>query len=212
VNAATAAPTRPAPLVRTLGRVAYESAWQAMREFTLARSADDRDEVWMLEHPPVYTLGVAGREEHLPRVDNGIPVVRIDRGGLITYHGPGQVVAYVLLDMRRMKITIRPLVRRLEAAVISVLRQYGVTAEGRVDAPGVYVGGAKIAALGLRIRNGCCYHGVALNVAMDLTPFQAINPCGYAGLPVTQMRDLGIADSADLVAGRLAQALLQVLA
>src|SRR5690606_18498332 len=159
--------------------------------FTAERSALTPDELWLVEHPPVYTLGIATRPEHLPRVANGIPVVRSDRGGQITYHGPGQVVLYLLLDLRRLGLTVRPLVRRMEQAVIDLLAGYGVEAEGRPDAPGVYVrGGAKIAALGLRIRNGCCYHGIALNVDMDLSPFHAIDPCGARGLAVTQTRDL----------------------
>lgn len=182
-------------IVRRLGLVPYWPTWTAMREFTAARTADSCDELWLLEHPPVYTAGIAGKPEHWPRVDNGIPVVRVDRGGQITYHGPGQLVAYLLLDMRRRGISVRPLVRQMEQAVINLLADYGVAAEGRADAPGVYVGAAKIAALGLRVRNGCCYHGLALNVDVALDPFLAINPCGYAGLAVTRTRDLGITDS-----------------
>jgi lipoyl(octanoyl) transferase len=197
--------------VRRLGLVDYEPTWRAMREFTAARGPERADEIWVLEHPPVYTLGVAGRAEHLPRVANGIPVVRVDRGGQITYHGPGQIVAYLLLDMRRLGTTVRPLVRRIERAVIDLLGDYGVPAAGRVEAPGVYVGSAKIAALGLRIRNGCCYHGVALNVDMDLSPFHAINPCGYPGLEVTQMRDLGITDAPELIGRKFTQHLLRAL-
>lgn len=197
-----------APVVRQLGRVEYEPTWRAMREFTAARGASCADEIWLLEHPPVYTIGVAGKPEHLPRVENGIPIVRTDRGGQITYHGPGQIVAYLLLDLRRLGIGVRPLVRRIEGAVINLLADYEVQATGRVDAPGVYVGAAKIAALGLRIRNGCCYHGVALNVDMDLAPFHDINPCGYPGLDVTQTRDLGIIDAPELVGGKLTQHLL----
>ncbi len=185
-----------APLVvRRLGLVPYVPAWARMREFTAARGADTPDELWLLEHPPVYTAGIAGKPEHWPRVDNGIPVVRVDRGGQITYHGPGQLVAYLLLDMRRRGISVRPLVRQMEQAVIDLLAGYGIAAHGRPDAPGVYVGPAKIAALGLRVRNGCCYHGLALNVDVALAPFLAINPCGYAGLEVTRTRDLGITDS-----------------
>lgn len=197
--------------VRRLGLVDYEPTWRAMQQFTAARGPESADEIWLLEHPPVYTLGVAGKAEHLPRVDNGIPVVRVDRGGQITYHGPGQLVAYLLLDMRRMGITVRPLVRRIESAVIDLLADYAVPAAGRIDAPGVYVGTAKIAALGLRIRNGCCYHGVALNVDMDLAPFHAINPCGYPGLDVTQTRDLGITDAPELIGRKLTQHLLRTL-
>lgn len=203
--------SQPATVIRRLGQVAYEPTWREMQEFTARRTADTPDEIWVLQHPPVYTLGSAGKAEHLPRVDNGIPVVRIDRGGQITYHGPGQVVIYLLLDMRRRGLAVRPLVRRMEQAVINLLAESGVAAQGRVDAPGVYVDNAKIAALGLRIRNGCCYHGLALNVDMDLSPFHAINPCGYPGLEVTQMRDLGIAASPELVGAGLTQHLMRIL-
>ena len=200
---ATSVPVHPAPRVRHLGLVEYGPTLARMQEFTAQRTADTPDEIWLLEHPPVYTLGVAGKEEHLPRVDNHIPVARIDRGGQITYHGPGQLVAYLLLDMRRLGLTVRPLVRRMEQSVIDLLHEYGIDARGDVSAPGVYVGAAKIAALGLRIRRGCCYHGLALNVDMDLSPFHAINPCGYAGLEVTHMRALGIPDSLEQVSARL---------
>lgn len=197
---------------RRLGRVEYEAAWHAMRDFTAQRGGDTTDELWLAEHSPVYTLGVAGRSAHLPRVDNGIPVIKVDRGGQITYHGPGQVVAYLLLDMKRRGLSVRPLVRMMERAVIDLLAAYGITAEGRTEAPGVYVKGAKIAALGLRIRNGCCYHGLAFNVDMDLSPFHAIDPCGYSGLAVTQARDLGITDSPELLGGKLVDHLLRELA
>lgn len=197
---------------RRLGRVEYEAAWHAMRDFTAQRGGDTTDELWLAEHSPVYTLGVAGRSAHLPRVDNGIPVIKVDRGGQITYHGPGQVVAYLLLDMKRRGLSVRPLVRMMERAVIDLLAAYGITAEGRMEAPGVYVKGAKIAALGLRIRNGCCYHGLAFNVDMDLSPFHAIDPCGYSGLAVTQARDLGITDSPELLGGKLVDHLLRELA
>ena len=183
----------PFPLViKRLGAVDYVATWHAMRDFTLQRAAHTPDELWLVEHPAVYTLGIAARAQHLPRFDNGIPVVKTDRGGQITYHGPGQPVVYLLLDMQRRKLTVRPLVRLMENAVIDLLAEYGVPASGRVDAPGVYAGDAKIAALGLRIRNGRCYHGLALNVDMDLNPFRAIDPCGYPDLEVTQTRDLGI--------------------
>lgn len=174
-----------------------------MREFTLARQADTPDELWLVEHPPVYTQGLAGKPEHLPRIDNGIPVVKTDRGGQITFHGPGQVVIYALLDLRRRGLGVRALVRKLERAVIELLAAHGVSAEGRESAPGVYVGNAKIAALGLRVRNGCCYHGLSLNVDMDLGPFEAINPCGYPGLAVTQTRALGIPDPPGAIAEKL---------
>jgi len=157
-----------------------------MQDFTARRTADTPDEIWLCEHPPVFTLGLAGRPEHLLR-DIGIPVVKIDRGGQITYHGPGQLVAYLLLDLRRRNLTVKGLVKRMEQAVIDLLAQEGVAASRREGAPGVYVGGAKIAALGLKVKNGCCYHGLALNVDMDLSPFAAINPCGHEGMAVTQL-------------------------
>jgi lipoyl(octanoyl) transferase len=197
--------------VRELGRAEYEPTWRAMREFTTGRGADCADELWLLEHPPVYTLGIAGRGEHLPRVANGIPVVKTDRGGQVTYHGPGQVVLYLLLDLRRRGLSVRPLVRIMEQAVIDLLAAYGVTATGRSEAPGVYVGGAKVAALGLRIRNNCCYHGIAFNVDMDLAPFHDIDPCGYPGLAVTQARDLGITDRPELLGRKLVRHLLDRL-
>ena len=181
-----------APIVRHLGRVDYEPTWRAMQSFTTERGPDTPDELWLLEHPPVFTLGQAGKREHI-LTDLGIPVIAIDRGGQVTYHGPGQVVVYVLLDLRRRGYGVKELVRRLEQAVIDLLAGFGVVAERRAGAPGVYVNEAKIAALGLRIKNGCSYHGLVLNVAMDLTPFSAINPCGYEGLAVTQTSDLGIA-------------------
>jgi lipoyl(octanoyl) transferase len=174
-------------IVKTLGRVDYEPAWRAMQAFTAARNGQtEEDELWLCEHPPVFTLGLAGKREHLLR-DIGIPLVQTDRGGQITYHGPGQLVCYLLLDLKRRGLTVKTLVQRMEQAVIDLLAGYGVAAERRAGAPGVYVAGAKIAALGLKIRNGCSYHGLALNVAMDLTPFAAINPCGYPGLTVTQL-------------------------
>jgi lipoyl(octanoyl) transferase len=200
-----------APDVREMGCVEYEPTWRAMQAFTSGRAADTADEIWVLEHPPVYTLGVAGRSQHLPRVANGIPVVRTDRGGQITYHGPGQAVIYLLLDLRRRGLTVRPLVRLMEDAVIDWLDGRGIAAERRADAPGVYVRGAKIAALGLRIRNGCSYHGLAFNVSMDLAPFHAIDPCGYAGLEVTQARDLGIPGDAALIGRGLARSVLERL-
>ena len=207
-----------APLLRSLGRVAYEPTWQAMVSFTAGRTADTPDELWICEHPPVYTLGQAGKPEHLLR-DVGVPLVKIDRGGQITYHGPGQVIIYLLLDLSRRKLMIRELVTRIEQAVIDLLAEHAVVATRRNGAPGVYVERsrgiandcAKVAALGLRVRKGCCYHGVSLNVAMDLTPFSAINPCGYAGLAVTQTRDLGIDRSPGQMADGLARHLRQQL-
>ena len=197
--------------VRKLGPTDYESTWRAMQEFTARRTADTIDELWLTEHKPVYTLGVAGRSEHLPRSNNGIPVIKSDRGGQITYHGPGQLVAYLLLDLRRRAITVRPLVRIMEQAVIDLIAAFGIEAERRAAAPGVYVNGTKIAALGLRIRNGCCYHGLAVNVDMDLAPFHAIDPCGFPGLRVTQLRELGIVESLEVLGGKLADNLLRTL-
>ncbi len=177
------------PIVKRLGRVDYATTFAAMQEFTAGRGDDTPDEIWLCEHPPVFTQGLSGKPEHLLR-DIGIPVVQIDRGGQITYHGPGQVVAYLLLDLKRRDLKVRELVQRIEQAVIDLLAGYGIAAQRLAGAPGVYVAGAKVAALGLRIRRGCSYHGVSLNVAMDLAPYAAINPCGYEGMPVTQLRDL----------------------
>jgi len=196
--------------VKNLGRVDYAPTFQAMQEFTASRDADTPDELWIVEHPPVYTLGQAGKPEHILR-DVGIPVVNIDRGGQVTYHGPGQVVIYLLLDLPRLKIKVRELVTAIEQAVIDLLADHGVTAERHAGAPGVYVGAAKVAALGLRIRSGCSYHGVSLNVDMDLSPFDAINPCGYPGLKVVQTRDLNIPLSVQQAGEQLAQHLLRQL-
>ena len=167
----------------------FQQTWRAMQEFTAVRTPDTPDEIWLCQHPPVFTQGLAGKPEHLLR-DIGVPVVKIDRGGQITYHGPGQLVAYLLLDLRRRNLGVKALVHRIEQALIDLLAEYGVEAARRPGAPGVYVDDAKIAALGLKIKNGCCYHGLSLNVAMDLAPFSAINPCGYEGLAVTQLSDL----------------------
>lgn len=197
-------------VVKRLGRVDYAPTFQAMQDFTATRTAETPDELWIVEHPPVYTLGQAGKPEHILR-DVGIPLVQIDRGGQVTYHGPGQVVIYLLLDLARRKIKVRELVSAIEQAVIDLLAAHGVTAERRDGAPGVYVGPAKVAALGLRIRNGCSYHGVSLNVDMDLAPFAAINPCGYPGLQVIQTRDLGIPLTAFEAGEQLSQQLLQQL-
>jgi lipoyl(octanoyl) transferase len=193
-----------------LGLVEYRPTWEAMQRFTAERNADTRDEIWLLQHPPTFTQGQAGKPEHLLDA-HGIPVVKIDRGGQITYHAPGQVIAYLLLDLRRWKINVRELVRLMEQAVIDVLADHGIAALGREDAPGVYVDGAKIAALGLKIRNGCCYHGLSLNVDMDTTPFFYINPCGYQGLRVTQMKELGAAASPEEIERQLAQKLVSLL-
>jgi lipoyl(octanoyl) transferase len=197
-------------LVKRLGRVPYEPTWQAMLAFTVARNADTPDEIWIVEHDPVFTLGQAGKPEHLLN-DVGIPVVKIDRGGQITYHGPGQVVLYLLLDLTRLKIKVRELVTAIEQAVIDFLAAHGLTAERRAGAPGVYVGEAKIAALGLKIKNGCSYHGLSLNVDMDLSPFTAINPCGYAGLKVVQTKDFNIPLTAPEAGEQLTQHLLRQL-
>lgn len=192
--------------IKQVGMVNYLVAWQAMKDFTDTRTTDTRDEIWIVQHPPVYTLGIAGKPEHLLH-QNGIAVIKTDRGGQITYHGPGQLVAYLLLDMRRLKLGVRELVRRMENAVIDLLKDYHIDANGREDAPGVYVANAKIAALGLKIKHGFCYHGVALNIDMDLTPFSAINPCGYPGLKVTQIRDLGITDELGTISNKFAEKL-----
>src|SRR5262245_25589476 len=210
-SAPSARKLAPEVRVRRLGRVEYAPTWREMQDFTSQRAAGTPDELWLLEHPPVYTLGVAGREAHLPRVANDIPVGKTDRGGQITYHGPGPVVIYVLLDLRRPGLGVRRLVRLMENAVIDLLAGYGIAGSGRLEAPGVYVDGAKVAALGLRIRDGRSYHGLAFNVDMDLSPFHAIDPCGYSGLAVTQARDLGIADGLELLGRKLVHHLMQRL-
>lgn len=190
-------------VIRYLGRVAYEPTWRDMQRFTQARDESTPDALWVLEHPPVFTLGQAGRREHLLQATE-IPVVPIDRGGQITYHGPGQVVIYVLVDLKRRGYGVKELVSRMEQAIIDLLAEHGVKAERKAGAPGVYVNGAKIAALGLRIRQGRSYHGLALNVDMDLAPFALINPCGYPGMAVTQTRELGINADAEGLGKRLA--------
>jgi lipoyl(octanoyl) transferase len=211
------------PIRRLLGRAPYVPTWQAMRDFTLQRTADTADELWLVEHDPVYTLGQAGRREHV--IDAGqTPVVATDRGGQVTYHGPGQAIVYALIDLRRLGITVRELVFRIEQAVIQTLEPLGVSGQRVRAAPGVYVrypdaastgafeGLAKIAALGVRIRNGCSYHGVALNVAMDLAPFAGIHPCGYAGLATVDLATLGVNLSWTEAAGRLSDRLAAHLA
>lgn len=190
-------------IVKRLGRVEYEPALEAMRVFTAERGKDTPDEIWLLEHPPVYTLGQAGKPEHLLRNDRDIPLVKIDRGGQITYHGPGQLVAYLLIDLARRNMKVRELVALMEQAIIDTLADYGLAAERREGAPGVYIDGAKIAALGLRVRKGCSYHGLALNVDVDLSPFAGINPCGYEGLKTIRMKDFGVGDSVSQVGERL---------
>ncbi|EOQ77315.1 lipoate-protein ligase B [Pseudomonas aeruginosa VRFPA02] len=174
---------------RELGEVPYEPTWHAMQRFVAERDKSVMDEAWLLQHPAVFTQGQAGKAEHV-LFPGDIPVIQVDRGGQVTYHGPGQLVTYLLLDVRRLGLGVRELVSRIEQSLIGLLASYDVQAVAKPDAPGVYVDGAKIASLGLRIRNGCSFHGLALNLDMDLRPFQRINPCGYAGMPMTQLRDL----------------------
>ena len=201
--------------VRRLGLTAYESTWRAMQAFTAARDENTIDEIWLTEHLPIYTLGLAGRREHLLR-DTAIPVLKVDRGGQVTYHGPGQLVVYLLIDLKRLRLGVRALVEALESAVIKLLDSYGIDAYGRRDAPGVYVKPdgreAKVAALGLKVRNGCTYHGLALNFDMDLAPFDDIDPCGYRGLAVTQLRDLDVQASRADIEDRLVSHLTQAIA
>jgi lipoyl(octanoyl) transferase len=190
-----------------LGRTDYETTWHAMRSFTSLRTPETRDEIWLTEHPPVYTLGLAGRRDHLLR-DNGIPTLKVDRGGQITYHGPGQLVAYLLFDIKRRGMGIRAMVRSIEASIVEWLDSMGISAYGKPSAPGVYVmvagTEAKIAALGLKVSKGCTYHGLALNVAMDLAPFADIDPCGFKGLAVTQLADLGVVRTVEQAGAELA--------
>ena len=176
--------------VRELGRQAYEPVWRAMQRLTDARGPETEDELWLVEHDPVFTLGQAGKPEHV-LAPGDIPVLNVDRGGQVTYHGPGQIVAYPLVDLRRLGLGVRELVCRIEQAVIDVLAGQGIAAARRDGAPGIYVDGAKVMALGLRVRRGCSFHGLAFNVAMDLEPFRRINPCGFQGLEVTSVLDLG---------------------
>ncbi len=176
--------------VKDLGRTQYEGVFHAMKAFTASRTETTPDEIWLTEHEPVFTQGQAGKAEHL-LAPGSIPVVQTDRGGQVTYHGPGQIVGYLMFDLKRLGVSVRGLVTGIEEAVVSLLVDYGIVAAPRADAPGVYVGGAKIAALGLRVRRGCSYHGLALNVCMDLEPFSRINPCGLLDMQVTQVCDLG---------------------
>jgi lipoyl(octanoyl) transferase len=185
-------------LVRHLGEVEYEPTWHAMQSFTDSRSPDTPDEVWYLQHAPVFTMGRNGKQEHLLETGD-IPVIQVDRGGQVTYHGPGQLVVYPLLDLTRRQLGVQSLVRLLEQTVIDLLAGHGVTATRRDRAPGVYVEDRKIAALGLRVRRGCCFHGLSLNADMDLAPFSMINPCGYPGMQVTQLADLGIRQPLDTI-------------
>ena len=181
-----------------LGRQAYEPVWRAMQRFTDARDQDTPDELWLVEHEPVFTLGQAGKPEHV-LAPGEIPVLHVDRGGQVTYHGPGQIVLYPLLDLRRIGIGVREYVCRIEQAIIDTLDEWNIGGQRREGAPGVYVAGAKVAALGIRVRRGCTFHGLAFNIGMDLEPFHRINPCGYQGLQVTSMRDLGGPSSMDAV-------------
>ncbi|APV49292.1 octanoyltransferase [Betaproteobacteria bacterium GR16-43] len=193
------------------GRTEYVPSWRAMQDFTRARTAATPDEIWLTEHPAVYTLGLAGRPEHVLDARD-IPVVKTDRGGQVTYHGPGQAVAYVMLDLRRLGIGVKELVRRLEASAIDLLAGYGLEGHRRDGMPGVYVDNAKICAIGLRIARGCSYHGVALNVDMDLEPFSRIDPCGYPGLAATRLADHGVDDKIAVVQQRLGESLARILA
>lgn len=192
----TAAPA--SALVRDLGRRPYEPVWRAMQRFTDTRTDDTPDELWLVEHEPVFTLGQAGKDEHV-LMPGDIPVLHVDRGGQVTYHGPGQIVLYPLLDLKRLKVGVKDYVCRIEQAMIDTLEDWNIHAQRREGAPGVYVGGAKIGALGIRVRHGCTFHGLAFNIAMDLEPFRRINPCGYQGLEVTSMLDLGGPSSLDAV-------------
>ena len=205
-----------APLIRELGRVAYTPTFEQMQALTVARDVNSPDEFWLLEHPPVFTLGQAGLESHLLHATS-VPLVHTDRGGQITYHGPGQVVIYMLLDLKRRGMMIKEWVRRIEEAIILTLGDYGLQTERHEGAPGIYISndgtqthaGAKIAALGLKVKNGCTYHGLSLNVAMDLSPFLQINPCGYAGLETVDMRTMGVDAPQDEVAHVLANYLTE---
>jgi len=190
----TALPCR----VRELGRQPYQPVWRAMQRFTDVRDESTDDEIWMVEHDPVFTLGQAGKPEHVLAAGD-IPVIHVDRGGQVTYHGPGQIVAYPLLDLKRLKVGVREYVHRIEQALINTMADWNIEAERRDGAPGVYVAGAKVAALGIRVRRGCTFHGLAFNVGMDLEPFHRINPCGYQGLQVTTLQDLGGPSSMEAV-------------
>jgi lipoyl(octanoyl) transferase len=197
--------------IERLGVVPFETTWRAMQALTRDRGPDDPDRLWLLQHEPVFTLGLAGKPEHV--LDAGpVAVVKTDRGGQVTFHGPGQIVAYVLLDLRRLGFGVKELVRRLEQAIIDTLADSGIAAARRAGMPGVYVNDAKIAAIGLRVSRGCTYHGIALNVDMDLGLFAGINPCGYAGLATTSMAALGARDSIDAVQKRLETRLVAALA
>jgi lipoyl(octanoyl) transferase len=202
--------TRPVPVIKRLGLVDYVPTWQAMQRFTDERTADTPDEIWLLEHPPVFTLGMNAKPEHL-LAPGDIPVVQIDRGGQVTYHGPGQLVVYPLVDLRRAGLGVRDLVTALERSVIDYVAQFGVVAECRRNAPGVYVADRKLASVGIRIRRGSSYHGMAMNVSLDTEPFTRINPCGYAGLQVTRLADLSNINTVEEAARGLEAHLLRAL-
>ncbi|USD59842.1 MULTISPECIES: lipoyl(octanoyl) transferase LipB [Vibrio] len=197
-------------VVRKLGRKDYEPVWKAMHDFTDNRTDDTRDEVWLVEHNPVFTQGQAGKEEHLLNTGD-IPVIQSDRGGQVTYHGPGQLVAYFLINLRRKKLGVRELVTHIENLVIKTLNAYDIESAARPDAPGVYVDGKKVCSLGLRIRKGCSFHGLALNINMDLSPFLRINPCGYAGMEMVQVSQLGGPKEVSTVEDQMIKALLEIL-
>jgi lipoyl(octanoyl) transferase len=198
------------PIIRNLGLADFLPVYDAMRRFTDARGPGTPDELWVLEHRPVYTVGLGGRTEHLPDASE-IPLEHIDRGGQVTYHGPGQAIVYTLVDLARLRLAVRAMVTLIEDAVIDTLAAHGVRAARKPGAPGAYVEHAKVAALGLRVRRGCCYHGVALNVDMDLTPFSAIDPCGYPGLQVTQASALGVVGSAGELGCELASRIASII-
>ena len=200
----------PPPIVRELGLVPYEPTWRAMQRFTDERGPETPDEIWLLEHPPVFTLGMNASREHL-LAPGDVPVVQIDRGGQVTYHGPGQLVVYPLIDLRRAGLGVRDIVTALERSVIACVAALGIAAECRKSAPGVYVEGRKLASVGIRVRRGASYHGLALNVSVDLEPFRRINPCGYAGLEMTRLADLSAMDSVSAAAEALQPHLLRQL-
>ena len=210
MNASVAEALKPRPIVRRLGRVEYEPTWRAMQRFTDERNASTPDEIWFLEHPPVFTLGMNASAAHV-LAPGDIPVVQIDRGGQVTYHGPGQLVVYPLIDLRRAKLGVRDIVTALEKCVIQLVAEFGVSAEARKDAPGIYVAGRKLGSVGIRIRRHSSYHGLAVNVNLDLEPFQRINPCGYQGLEMTQLAELGGPSTVDNAAETLEPHLLRSL-
>ncbi len=197
-------------IIRKLGLQPYEPVWRAMQHYTEQRGAKSADELWVVEHNPIYTLGLNGKTEHILNTTK-TPIINIDRGGQVTYHGPGQLIIYLLFDLKRHNWGVRHLVTTIESSIIELLADYRITAHARADAPGVYVNQAKIAALGLRIRRHCSYHGLSLNVNMDLTPFDHINPCGHAGMAVTQLSEQGITENLESVADKLLNKLYQTL-